>query len=58
MRGSAVLAGRSTRLEGELLGLAAGAEGEERVRLRLADGSEVEIPRGDIDGANLIFEWQ
>lgn len=57
LKGSAALAGRSTRLEGELLGLAAGAEGEERVRLRLADGSEVEVPRGEISDANLIFEW-
>ena len=56
VKGSAMLAGRSTRLEGELLGLAAG-EGEERVRLRLSDGEEVEIPRREITGAHLIFEW-
>ena len=52
VKGSAVLAGRATRLEGELLGLV-----DERVRLRLANGDEVEIPRSEIAGANLLFEW-
>ena len=57
VKGSAVLAGKATRLEGELLGLASTGEGEERVRLRLSDGEEVEIPRREITGAHLIFEW-
>lgn len=50
LKGSATLAGRSSRLEGELLGLASGEGGEERVRLRLSDGDEVEIPRSEITG--------
>lgn len=58
VKGSAPLAGRATRLEGELLGLAGTDEGEERVRLRLPGGDEVEIPRRDITGAHLVFEWQ
>ncbi len=61
VKGAAPLAGRATRLEGELLGLvhaAGGAvEGEERVRLRLPGGEEVDIPRGEISGAHLVFEW-
>ena len=56
VKGSAPLAGRATRLEGELLGLVQ-AEGEERVRLRLPGGDEVEIPRREITGAHLVFEW-
>jgi ribosome maturation factor RimP len=54
---SAPLAGRTTRLEGELLGLADGGTGEERVRLRLPGGEEIEIPRNEITGAHLVFEW-
>jgi ribosome maturation factor RimP len=56
VKGPAPLAGRATRLEGELLGLVQ-AEGEERVRLRLPGGDEVEIPRSEITGAHLVFEW-
>jgi ribosome maturation factor RimP len=57
VKGPAPLAGRASRLEGELLGLAAGGTEEERVRLRLPGGDEVEIPRTEITGAHLIFEW-
>ena len=57
VKGSAPLAGRAARLEGELLGLASGREGEERVLLRLLDGDEIEIPRSEIAGAHLVFEW-
>ena len=57
VKGPAPLAGRATRLEGELLGLTQVGEGEERVRLRLPGGDEVEIPRGEISGAHLVFEW-
>jgi ribosome maturation factor RimP len=56
VKGPAPLAGRATRLEGELLGLVL-SEGEERVRLRLSGGDEVEIPRSEITGAHLVFEW-
>ena len=57
VKGPAPLAGRATRLEGELLGLAREGAGEERVLLCLPDGDEVEIPRTEIAGARLVFEW-
>lgn len=58
VRGHEVLAGRARRLEGELLGLDE-EEGEDgAVRLRLADGDEVSIPRTQIAGANLVFTWK
>jgi len=57
VKGPAPLAGRATRLEGELLGLAGSGSGEERVRLRLPGGDEVEIPRTEITGAHLVLEW-
>jgi ribosome maturation factor RimP len=50
------LANGSTRVEGELIGL--GTDGEPRLRLRLNDGSEVEIPRADVTRANLVFRWK
>ena len=58
VKGSAPLAGRANRLEGELLGLVASGTGEERVRLRLPGGDEVEIPRTEITGAHLVVEWE
>lgn len=57
IRGHGPLAGRGTYLEGVLLGID-GEEEEETVRLRLADGSEVAIPRGEIARAHLVFRWQ
>lgn len=57
IRGPGPLAGRSTYLEGVLLGID-GEEGEETVRLRLADGSEVAIPRREVARAHLIFRWE
>lgn len=51
-----LLAERATRLEGELLGLVE-EEGEARVRLRLNNGDEVELPRGDIAEAHLVYRW-
>jgi ribosome maturation factor RimP len=57
VKGHEVLAGRARRLEGELLGLEE-EEGVSTVRLRLPDGGEVSIPRGDIAGANLVFTWR
>jgi ribosome maturation factor RimP len=56
LRGYAPLAGRDRRLEGELLGLAAGPEGVV-VRLRLEDGEEVEVPRDAVARAHLVFRW-
>lgn len=57
VKGDGPLAGRATRLEGELLGLAQAGTGEEIVRLRLHGGEEVEIPRTEITGARLVCEW-
>lgn len=56
LRGYAPLAGRGKRLEGELLGLVERESGE-AVRLRLADGEEVEVPRDSIAKAHLVFRW-
>ena len=56
--GHDVLLGRSTRLEGELLGLQGeGSEGE-AVMLRLKGGEEVDVPKKDIRRVNLVFEWK
>jgi len=58
VKGEGVLADRATRLEGELLGLDE-KEGEaEAVRLRLANGDEVTIPRSKIRKAHLVFTWK
>ncbi len=56
--GKEVLAGLATRLEGELLGLEGEGSEAEAVRLRLADGREVSIPRSEIRKANLLFAWK
>ncbi len=56
VKGREPLAGRGRRLEGVLLGVS-GAEGEERVRLRLPDGEEVEVALAEVSGANLVFRW-
>jgi ribosome maturation factor RimP len=56
LRGYAPLAGMGRRLEGELLGLTSG-QGGDAVRLRLADGQEVEVPREEISRAHLVFRW-
>jgi ribosome maturation factor RimP len=45
------------RLEGELVGPVAGGT-EERIRIRLEDGSELDIPRANVARANLVFRWQ
>ena len=57
VKGKGPLAGRGRRLEGELLGVV-DDEGGERVRLRLADGQVVDIPRAEIARAHLIFRWR
>ncbi len=56
LKGFGPLADRSRRLEGELLGVR-GEEGEERVALRLADGTEVEVARSAIAHAHLVYRW-
>ncbi|NJD11040.1 MAG: ribosome maturation factor RimP [Gemmatimonadetes bacterium] len=45
------------RFDGELLGLAEGADGAELVRIRVQGGAVLEIPRGRIARAHLIFRW-
>ena len=57
--GTGLLAGLSTRLEGELLGLEGAGSDAEAVRLRLGgkESREVSIPRSEIRKANLVFEW-
>jgi len=57
LKGKEPLAGRARRLEGELLGIS-GEGADERVRLRLPDGEEVEVPRAAVTGANLVFRWE
>jgi len=56
--GHDVLAGRSTRLEGELLGLHGAGSDDESVALRLPDGDEVDVPRSEIRRVHLVFEWK
>ncbi len=56
VRGFAPLAGRDRRLEGELLGVTDGPDGE-MVRLRLSDGAEVAVSREAISRAHLVFRW-
>lgn len=43
--------------EGELVGLE-GSGAEAVVRLRLNGGDEVRIPREEIEGARLVYEWK
>ncbi|HSH44384.1 MAG TPA: ribosome maturation factor RimP [Longimicrobiales bacterium] len=56
VKGYGPLAGRGRRLQGELLGLEDGPEGD-MVRLRLEDGEEVRVPRDSIARAHLVFRW-
>lgn len=56
--GHGVLLGRSTRLEGELVGLRDEGSDAESVQLRLADGEEVDVPMSDVRRVNLLFEWK
>ena len=58
VKGREVLLGRSTRLEGELLGLADEGTEEESVLLRLPGGEEVRVPRSEIRKAHLVFTWK
>jgi ribosome maturation factor RimP len=51
------LSNGSRRAEGELVGLTT-IDGEERIRLRQPDGSEIDIPRADVARAHLVFRWK
>lgn len=57
VRGSGVLCGRASRLEGELLGVARGGDGSQVIRLRLNEGDEVEVPRDAVRDTRLVHEW-
>jgi ribosome maturation factor RimP len=54
--GRTLLAGRSRRLEGELLGLS-GSGADEVIELKLEDGDVVRIPRASVTRAHLVFHW-
>lgn len=56
VRGTQVLCGRASRLEGELLGLVGGGDGS-MIRLRLNEGDEVEVPRTAVRDARLVQDW-
>ena len=58
VKGAEVLAGRARRLEGELLGLVEDENGREVVRLRLAGGDEVEIPKREIESGHIVFRLE
>jgi len=47
----------SKRVEGELIGLET-RDGEEVVRLRMADNSEIDIARANVARAQLVFRWK
>ena len=50
------MANGSKRIGGELVGLE-DVNGDEHVRLRLEDGSTMDIPRANVARANLVFRW-
>lgn len=56
--GAGTLVGRAKRLEGELLGVRRDSAERELIRLRLAGGEEVEIPREEILRAHVVFNWK
>lgn len=56
--GTEALRGRSSHLEGDLLGLVDDGGGATSIRLRLLGGDEVDVPRCRIAGARLIHEWK
>lgn len=56
VRGFEPLAHGSKRLQGVLLGTE-GSDGSERIRIRLADGTEVCVPLSGIVKAQLVFNW-
>lgn len=58
LKGDASLAeGRGRRLEGVLLGIGVGEEGEEQIRLQLPDGQIVIVPKESVRGAHLVYRW-
>ncbi|UCF20565.1 MAG: ribosome maturation factor RimP [Gemmatimonadota bacterium] len=57
VRGVEPLAPGMKRIEGVLLSVE-GTGAEEHLRLRIADGTEIEVPRSAIVRANLVFRWE
>jgi ribosome maturation factor RimP len=45
------------RVEGEILGVESGEEGDPRIALRLPSGERVLIPWEGIERAHLVYEW-
>jgi len=56
--GTEALRGRSSHLEGELLGLVEEDEGPPSIRLRLHGGDEIEVPRSRVAAARLVHDWK
>ena len=56
--GTEVLSGRSSRLEGELLGLVEEGNGAALIRLRLRGGDEVDVPKSRVAAARLVHDWK
>lgn len=56
VQGFEPLVGGAKRIEAVLLGVE-GSECAEQLRLRMGDGSEVEVPRSAVARANLVFQW-
>lgn len=57
LRGYEALAQGSRRLQGVLLGVKV-AGGSELIRIRQADGAEVDIPISRIARAHMVFNWE
>ncbi len=58
VQGTRALRGRASRLEGRLLGLVEGGDGDASILLQLGSGDEVEVPRSRVAGARLVHAWK
>jgi len=56
--GTGALRGRSSHLEGELLGLFAEGGETASIRLRLQGGDEIDVPTSLVASARLVHEWR
>jgi ribosome maturation factor RimP len=56
VHGRSPLRGGSKRVEGELIGLEEGEEGE-FIRLRTAGGDELAVPRAQTTRVHLVYRW-
>lgn len=56
--GTEAIHGRSSRLEGELLGLVEGSGGLASIRVRLHAGDEIDVPRSRVAAARLVPDWK